>query len=112
MGCLNSKEILYERIGLQKNICTPVYLKSKGNLLNHSFTRNKARLFSGDHAGTWLLAVPNPSMGLCFNSTEFGVLLRHMLGLPLYRISHTYPACNKALLDIYGDQSLICGAGS
>ena len=35
-----------------------------------------------------------------------------MLGLPLYSISRTCPACNKALLDIYGDHSLICGAGS
>ena len=49
-------------------------------------------------------------MGLSFNSTEFRVLLRHMLCLPLYSISRT--ACNKALLDIYGDHSLICGAGS
>ena len=35
-----------------------------------------------------------------------------MLGLPLYSISRTCPACNKALLDIYGDHSLICGAVS
>ena len=114
LGCLNAKEILDERIGLQKKLCTPIYLKSKGNLLNRSTTRNKARLLSlsGDHAGAWLLAIPNPSMGLCFNSTEFRVLLRHMLGLPLYSISRTCPACNKTLLDIYGDHSLICGAES
>ena len=35
-----------------------------------------------------------------------------MLGLPLYSISRTCPACNKVLLDIYGDHSLICGSGS
>ena len=59
-----------------------------------------------------ILAVPYHSMEPSFNSTEFRVLLRHMLGLPLYSISRTCPACNKALLDIYGDHSLICGAGS
>ena len=66
MGCLNAKEILDERIGLQKKLCTPIYLKSKGNLLNRSTTRNKARLLSlsGDYAGAWLLAVTNPSMGV------------------------------------------------
>ena len=105
LGYLNDKEILDERIGLQKKLCTPIYLKSKGNLLNRSTTRNKARLLSlsVDHAGAWLLAVPNPSMGLSFCI---------LLGLPLYSISRTCPACNKTLLDIYGDHSLICGAGS
>ena len=34
-----------------------------------------------------------------------------MLGLPLYSISRICPAC-KALLDIYGENSLICVAGS
>ena len=34
------------------------------------------------------------------------------MDIPLYRISRTCPACNKALLDSYGDHSLICGAGS
>ena len=87
LGCINAKEILDERIGLQKKVRTPIYFISIGNLLNHSTTRNKARLpsLSGDHA--WLLAVPNLSMGLSFNSTEFRVLLRHMLGLPLYRVT-------------------------
>ena len=51
-------------------------------------------------------------MGLSFNSTEFRVLLRYMLNLPLYSIYHICQACNKALLDIYGDHSMICGAGS
>ena len=35
-----------------------------------------------------------------------------MFGLPLYSIYRTCPAFNKALLDIYGDHSLICVAGS
>ena len=34
------------------------------------------------------------------------------MGLPLYNISRTCPACNKELLDIYRDHSLICGAGN
>ena len=67
---------------------------------------------SGYHVSAWLLAIPNPSMGLSFNSTKFRVLLRHMLGLPLYSKCRTCPACKKALLDIYGDHSLICGTGS
>ena len=109
LGCLNIKEILDERIGLQKKLCTPIYFKSKVNLLNRSTTRNKARLLSlsGDHVSTWLLAIQNPSIGLSFNSIEFRVLLRHMLGLPLYSLSRICPACNKALLAIYGDHSLI-----
>ena len=66
LGCLNSKEILDERIGLQKKLCTPIYFKSKGNLLNLYTTRNKSILLSlsRDYAGAWLLIVPNPSMGL------------------------------------------------
>ena len=94
LGCLNAKEILDERIGLQNKSCTYIYLKSKGNLLNRFTTRNKAILLSlsGDHACAWLLAIPNPSMGLSFNSTEFSELLRHMLDLPLYSIYRTCPA--------------------
>ena len=49
-------------------------------------------------------------MGLSLKSTECIVLLRHMLGLPV-NIYRTCPACNKALLNIYGDHRLICGAG-
>ena len=61
LGCLNAKKMLDELIGLQKKLYIPIYFKSKGNLLNRSTTRNKARLLSlsGNHAGAWLLAVPN-----------------------------------------------------
>ena len=49
---------------------------------------------------------------IVFNSNGRRVLLIHMLGLPLYNIYITRPACNKALLDIYVDHSLNCRAGS
>ena len=59
LGCLNANEILYQRICLQKKLCTPIYFKIKCNLLNRSTTRNKARILSlsGDH-GYLSLQIP------------------------------------------------------
>ena len=97
---------------LTVKLSNPIYFLSKLNLQNRSSIRNKTIILSlsGDH--TWLLVVSNPSCGLYFNYIEFKVLLRYMLGFPLYNISRICPSYNKASMDIYGDHCLICGAGS
>ena len=63
---VNSNEITDERVGSQKILSTPIFIKSKLNLLNRSTIVDysilyiyKGRLLSiyGDHAGEWLLVV-------------------------------------------------------
>ena len=47
-----------------------------------------------------------------FNSTECRLGITPISGLSLYNIYRTCPACIIALIYIYGDNSLLYGAGS
>ena len=88
---------------------TPMYSKSKCNLLNRSSTRNKARLFRYRE----IMQVHGylPSQIPQWDSLLIPLNLEYFLDICWASILCTCTACKKALLDIYGDHSLICGAG-
>ena len=97
----------------QKSASYAVDLHNKSLLLNH-FTqegsaRNIARLASVglEHSGDWLAATPCPALGLHLRGPEFTAFLKYRLGIPLYGMDSTCPACG-APNDRMGDHALGC----
>ena len=73
--------------------------------------RDRARLntISGQHAGAWLRALPNLSLGLAMSSKEFSVALRVWLGIPIFNLPSDAKRCTcGAIIDKFGDHLLGC----
>ena len=63
-------------------------------------------------AGTWLTALPIPSLGLKMSHRAFAACVRFRLGMPLYSFNSALPIecpeCHKNVLDRWGHHSVIC----
>jgi hypothetical protein len=85
-------------------------------LLSDLFTRERdvretARLASVGlpHAGDFLNAVPNPSLGLHLRPQELIAVVRYRLGCPIFTRAGPCPACER-LSDVLGDHAMNCGS--
>ena len=83
-------------------------------VLRSASARDCARLRcqADSEAGSWLQACPSSGLGLRLNPTEFMVLLRWWLGIPLVPAdtSLSCPSCGDSM-DCFGDHLLCCKLG-
>ena len=62
------------------------------------------------HAGAWLRAIPNSSLGLAMSPREFVTSLRLRLGIPVFPApQHSVRCVCGHELDIFGDHTFGCG---
>ena len=84
------------------------------SLLDSVNARDRARLLcQGDgNSGCWLEPCPSESLGLRLSSSEFSILLKWWLGLPVMPDAPgcSCPLCGDAA-DIFGDHALACRRG-
>ena len=85
-------------------------------LLRLCATRDVARVSvqaSGGGAGSWMLAPPNMGDGSRMNPTEYGLLLRWHLGLPVMPTQWAGAGCPKcgSACDAHGDHAVSCQKG-
>ena len=66
--------------------------------------------YSLPHACSYLSAPPMPNLGLELSSQEFVVALCRQLRVPIFSSVSLCSACNSALLDTFGDHSLVCAS--
>ena len=81
------------------------------SLKDSASIRDRARLntISGQHAGAWLRALPNLTLGLAMPSKEFSVALRVWLGIPIFNLPSDAKRCTGgAIIDKFGDHLLSC----
>ena len=80
-------------------------------LFDNSTPNDRARLisFSSHHASAWLSVTPSPSMGLHLEPSEFQVVIKWWLGIPVAQ-GQSCSQCNAAL-DAYGHHVLCCKLG-
>ena len=64
---------------------------------------------SSPHASAWLSVTPSPSMGLHLELSEFQVVMKWWLGIPVAQ-GQSCSQCNAAL-DAYGHHALCCKLG-
>jgi hypothetical protein len=97
----------------QKSLAEKIHGERLQELLSGSSPVEKARLLSvsARRAGAWLLALPSKILGLKLENREFRVLLRMLLGAPIYPTEKRCPVCHAAPLDVNGAHSLVCGTG-
>ena len=89
---------------------TSLHAKSLRDLISRASARDRVRLQSLQLplSGSWLTALPSSKLGLSFSSSEFEVLLRTRLGLPVYHSRPgPCPLCGDAL-DSFGDHATCC----
>ena len=87
-----------------------LHAKSLRELISRASARDRVRLQSLllPLSGSWLTALPSSKLGLSFSTTEFEVLLRTRLGLPVYNgRPGPCPLCGDAL-DRFGDHATCC----
>ena len=74
--------------------------------------RERARLASLGlrHAGDWLNTAPLKALGLHLRATEFILVVKYRLGLPVFDTAGPCPACLRHS-DVFGDHALCCGSG-
>ena len=69
--------------------------------------RANVHSYSLPHACSYLSAPPMPNLGLELSSHEFVEALCRQLRVPIFSSVSLCPACNSALLDTFGDHSLV-----
>ena len=74
--------------------------------------RERARLLSLslDHTGDWLNTPPLQALGLHLRSSEFTLVIKYRLGMPVFDSAGPCPACLRES-DIFGDHAMCCGSG-
>ena len=95
-------------VSLTINLNTSKLLTTNINELGD--LREKARLSSVGlpHAGDWLNVLPSPILGLHMRSTEFVIMAKYRLGVPIYHKAGQCPACLQHS-DALGDHAVSCG---
>ena len=95
----------------QKSLQSRLDSDLSSSLKDSASIRDRARLntISGQHAGAWLQALPNLSLGLAMPSKEFIVALRVWLGIPIFNLPSDVKRCTcGAIIDKFGDHVLGC----
>ena len=67
-------------------------------------------LYNQQSCYPYLSAPPLQTLNLTISSQEFTIALCRQLRLPLYETVSVCSACENALLDTFGDHSIICSA--
>jgi hypothetical protein len=91
----------------QETWSTLVYKRTRDILLAGSPVRDIVRLErqAKPHSGAWLTAVPNKALGSVFGASDFRLLARFHLGLPIISsnfVGSPCPHCRDPL-DLFGD---------
>lgn len=61
-------------------------------------------------AQQWLKTIPISGLGQVMNPPTFRSVIRYRLGIAQYREGSKCPACEKGILDAWGDHALACAA--
>ena len=98
----------------QKDISYAISATEFSHAYENADARTRARWASqcGKGASSWAFVTPSRDTGHAFNPTEFRILSRWWLGVPVYGEEGTCPKGNCTLpLDIHGDHALTCKHG-
>ncbi|GJT30281.1 putative reverse transcriptase domain-containing protein [Tanacetum coccineum] len=115
--CVFNKAMEIDFLSTPSDVTAPKLMKKMADIYYTRVTKGVESSFSlslwqskrEEHTSDWLRVVPISRLGQTMNGKTYRCVMCYRLGVPLFFVSNSCPACSKVSTgDVYGDHAVSC----